>query len=75
MSRCVVSRPDDLPERHRHRFDPAAMVAGVLFVATAGWLGGAALAGNRVAISVAIPTLLFGFAVIGFVRVATRSRR
>jgi hypothetical protein len=70
-----VSHPDDLPRGHRHRFDPAALLAGLLFVSVAVWFGAAALAGYRVLILVAVPTLLFGFAVIGFVRVATRARR
>jgi hypothetical protein len=70
-----VSRSDEAPEGHRHRFDPAALFAGLLFVSVAVWFGAAALAGYRVLIAAALPTLLIGFAVIGFVRVATRSRR
>jgi hypothetical protein len=70
-----VARPDRPAHGHRHRFDPAALLAGVLFLAAAGWLGGVALADRELPIVVAAPILLIGFAVIGFVRVATRSRR
>ena len=86
-----MSRPDDFFEGHRsagnpyggnssvaghqHRFDPAALFSGLLFLSAAGWLGVAALTGHHIRIAAAIPTLLIGFAVIGFVRVATRSRR
>lgn len=70
-----MARPDGGPPGHRHRFDPAALLAGLLFLAAAGWFAGAALAGYEVSVVVAAPTLLLGFAVIAFVRVATRSRR
>jgi hypothetical protein len=70
-----VSPPDVRSGGHRHRFDPAALLAGVVFVAAAAWLGGGALAGRPVAVAIALPILLINFAVIGFVRVATRSRR
>jgi len=46
-----------------------------MFLSAAAWFGAAALTDYQVPIAVAVPTLLIGFAVIGFVRVATRSRR
>jgi hypothetical protein len=70
-----VARPDGPPPGHRHRFDPAALLAGLLFLSTAGWFAGTALADHEIPIAVALPTLLIAFAVVGFVRVATRSRR
>jgi hypothetical protein len=49
----------------------------VLFLGIAGWYGAAALADFSISPSplVALPGLLFALAVVGFVRVATRSRR
>ena len=72
MSRSAVASPGG-----RHRFDPAALLAGVLFLGIAGWYGAAALADFSISPSplVALPGLLFALAVVGFVRVATRSRR
>jgi hypothetical protein len=70
-----VAHPDGPPPGHRHRFDPAAVPAGLLFLAAAAWFGGTALADREIPIAVAAPILLIGFAVVGFVRVATRSRR
>jgi hypothetical protein len=72
-----VSPPDDPAGRGRlrHRFDPAALLAGLLFVSVALWFGAAALAGEHVLLTAAVPTLLIGFAMVGFVRVATRARR
>jgi hypothetical protein len=70
-----VARPDGPPPGHRHRFDPAALLAGLLFLSAAGWFAGTALAGHEIPIAVVAPTLLIGFAVVGFVKVATRSRR
>ncbi|HEU5156421.1 MAG TPA: hypothetical protein VFU43_05445 [Streptosporangiaceae bacterium] len=67
--------PSDPPRGRRHRFDPAALFTGLLFLSTAGAFAGAALAGREIPIVVAAPILLVGFAVAGFVRVATRSRR
>lgn len=59
----------------RHRFDPAALLAGVLFLAIAGWYGSAAFSGHALSVVIALPGLLIALAVVGFVRVATRSRR
>ncbi|HEX6470012.1 MAG TPA: hypothetical protein VF069_13020 [Streptosporangiaceae bacterium] len=72
-----MSPPDgtDGGERLRHRFEPAPLLAGSLFVSVALWFGAAALAGEHVLLTVAVPTLLIGLAMVGFVRVATRSRR
>ncbi len=70
-----MARPDGPPPGHRHRFDPAAALGGLLFLAAAGWFGGTALAEREIPIAIAAPTLLIGFAVVGFVRVATRHRR
>jgi hypothetical protein len=70
-----VARPDGPAPGHRHRFDPAALLAGLLFLSAAGVFGGAALAGHEIPVVLAAPTLLIGFAVVGFVRAATRSRR
>ena len=70
-----MSPPDDPHGSPRHRFDPAALLAGLLFVSIAAWFGAAALADDHVLLVAAVPSLLIGFAVIGFVRVATRSRR
>jgi hypothetical protein len=70
-----VAPPDGPAPGHRHRFDPAALLAGLLFLSAAGVFGGTALAGYEIPIAVAAPSLLIGFAVVGFVRVATRSRR
>lgn len=60
---------------HWHRFDPAALFSGLLFLSAAGWFGIAALSGRHILLEAKLPTLLIGFAVIGFVRVATRTRR
>jgi hypothetical protein len=59
----------------RHRFDPAALLAGILFLGVAGWYGAAAFSGVHLPAVIALPSLLIAFAVVGFMRVATRSRR
>jgi hypothetical protein len=71
MCRCAVSRPDG----NRHRFDPAALLAGLLFLSVAGWYGSAAFSDLRIPVVIAVPGLLIALSVVGFVRVATRSRR
>lgn len=70
-----MAPPEDSEAGHRHRFDPAALLAGLLFLSAAAWFTAAALTGYDVPITIVVPTLLIGFAVVGFVRVATRSRR
>jgi hypothetical protein len=70
-----VSPRDDRADGFGHRFDPGAMLAGLFFLSAAAWFATAALTAYDVPVAIAVPTLLFGFAVIGFVRVATRSRR
>jgi hypothetical protein len=59
----------------RHRFDPAALLAGLLFLVVAGWYGITATSGPHISIVIALPSLLVLLAVVGFVRVATRARR
>jgi hypothetical protein len=59
----------------RHRFDPAALLAGTIFLGVAGWYISAVFSGVYLSALIALPSLLIAFAVVGFVRVATRSRR
>jgi hypothetical protein len=59
----------------RHRFDPGALLAGVLFLGVAGWYGLTASSGPYIPVLIALPSLLVLLAVVGFVRVATRARR
>jgi hypothetical protein len=60
---------------YRHRFDPSAAIAGLLFLTIAAGYLTEALGGSRVTFAFAVPLLLAGLAVIGFVRLLCLSRR
>jgi hypothetical protein len=59
----------------RHRFDPAALVAGVLFLTIAVRYLVAGLGGPEVTFPWAMPTVLGAVALITVLRVIFRSRR
>jgi hypothetical protein len=61
---------------NRHRFDPGALVGGLLFLAVAGvyLVSGH---GDRIVVraEILIPAVFIGLGLVGIVRVLTRSRR
>ena len=75
MCRCAVVSPEPRPRGYRHRFDPGAFVGGLMFLTIAGWYGSTAISGLHISVVIALPGLLVALAVVGFVRVATRSLR
>jgi hypothetical protein len=60
---------------YRHRFDPSAAVAGLLFLTIAAGYLTEGFGGSRVAFACAVPLLFAGLLVIGFVRLLCLSRR
>jgi hypothetical protein len=61
---------------HRHRFDPAALLAGLLFLTVALLYAAAGLTGRAlVPIEFLGPAIFVGLGVVGLVRVLTRAGR
>lgn len=59
----------------RHRFDPSALISGLLFAGLAAFFLAAAFSGREISVVWILPCVLIGLGVVGILRIAFRSRR